>query len=100
MRKEEEEVENEKGEEEKKRAVKDFEKLMMGLEGGGKKLSNNLKQGTEVTESPVEARGIKRKFKLDEEVILKIAKEERTKARKTLDDEKVFQFRYNLASSV
>ena len=96
-RKEEEEVEKEKGNEEKERAVKDFEKVMMGLEGGGKKPSNGSKQGADVVEPLIEGRGVKRKFELDEEEMLKNAKEERAKARKALDDEKVFYPCYNLA---
>ena len=34
-------------------------------------------------------RGEKRKFELDEDELLRIAREERTKARKAIDDEKV-----------
>ena len=36
-----------------------------------------------------EGRGVKRKFELDEEEMLKNAKEERGKARKAIDEEKV-----------
>lgn len=40
-------------------------------------------------------RGEKRKFELDEDELLRIAREERTKARKAIDDEKVYFQPYN-----
>ena len=40
-------------------------------------------------EIPGSKKGEKRKFELDEDELLRIAQEERTKARKTIDDEKV-----------
>lgn len=76
----------ERGEEEKGRAIKDFEKTMMGLEGGRKKATNG--GGDEEVESR-EGRGVKRKFELDEAEMLQNAKDERAKARKALDEEKV-----------
>ena len=39
-----------------------------------------------------EGRGVKRKFELDEEEMLKNAKEERRRARKAIDDEKVGRY--------
>ena len=87
-RREEEENQRERGEEEKGRAVEEFEKVMMGLEGGPKKKVN----GSVVTkdeEEEREIRGVKRKFELDEEEMLKNARAERAKVRKALDEEKV-----------
>lgn len=86
--KESQEEELERGEEEKGRAVEEFERTMMGLEGGAKKVVKSY--GPAVDEiARSEGRGVKRKFKLDEDEMLKNAKEERAKARKSLDDEKV-----------
>jgi len=83
-----EEQARDRAEEEKERAVNEFEKVMMGLEGGSqKKPTVNLDKDRE--ESITESRGVKRKFELNEEEMLKNAKEERAKARKALDDEKV-----------
>ncbi|MCJ1384729.1 hypothetical protein MMC17_007847 [Xylographa soralifera] len=86
-RREEEEEAQERGEEEREKAVDDFEKVMMGLEGAPRKRIAG--QVSVIEEEPVkEGRGVKRKFELDEEEMLKNAKEERLKARKALDDEK------------
>ena len=88
------EEELERAAEEKQRAVEEFEKTMMGLEGGDKKNSKAI--GTRVGKDEelerAEGRGVKRKFELDEDEMLKNAKEERAKARKALDDEKVAYF--------
>ena len=86
-RKEELEEEMERGEEEKGRAVVEFERVMMGLEGGGKKSANTL--GGEEGALERKDRGAKRKFALDEDEMLNIARAERAKARKVLDEEKV-----------
>lgn len=59
----------------------------MGLEGGAKKTDRTNGNGEEVERN--EGRGVKRKFELDEGEMLKNAKEERAKARKALDEEKV-----------
>lgn len=83
-----EEQARERAEEEKERAVDDFEKVMMGLEGGPQKKSA-VDSEKDREESIVESKGVKRKFELDEKEMLKNAKEERAKARKALDDEKV-----------
>ncbi|MCJ1354450.1 MAG: hypothetical protein MMC33_004439 [Icmadophila ericetorum] len=84
---EQEEEERQRGEEEKGRAVEDFEKVMMGLEGGDKK-KKKLNGNPTDDSLEKEGRGLKRKFELDEEEMLKNAKEERAKARKVLDEEK------------
>ena len=84
--KEAEEQELERGTEEKERAIEQFERTMMGLEGGAKKSAKR----TDV-EDPAgsEGRGVKRKFELDEDEMSKNVKEERAKARKSLDEESV-----------
>jgi len=66
----------------------------MGLEAkvglAGKKIVGREDGKIIVEEDVVESkRGEKRKFELDEDELLRIAQEERTKARKTIDDEKV-----------
>ena len=94
--KEAQEDEIDKVAEEKQRAILEFEKTMMGLEGGAKKKDGE--SGTAVGGGKelerTELRGVKRKFELDEDEMLKNVKEERAKARKALDDEKV-QFPYS-----
>ena len=90
-RREEEENERERGQEEKGKAVEDFERVMMGLESGAKKKTNGdlvSKEG----ETVKEGRGAKRKFELDEDELLRNAKEERARARKALDEEKVLHY--------
>lgn len=83
--KEVEEEELDRGAEEKERAIAQFERTMMGMEGGGKK-EGKISGSEEVERN--EGRGVKRKFELDEDEMLKNAKEERAKARKALDEEK------------
>lgn len=74
--------------------MQEFEKIQMGLEakvgGAGKKIVGR-EEGKIVVEEevPGSKRGEKRKFELDEDELLRIAREERTKARKAIDDEKV-----------
>lgn len=87
-----EEVELERGTEERSRAIESFERTMMGLEGGAKAAGkgNDLAKSKGEEEERAEVRGVKRKFELDEDEMLNNAKEERAKARKALDDEKVF----------
>ncbi|PUU84030.1 hypothetical protein B9Z19DRAFT_1014371 [Tuber borchii] len=96
-RREDEEEERRREEEEVRgRSVREFELLQMGLEissGGGK---GRVVEGVEEGEGETEERGDggdgkkkkKRKFELDEEEIFRIAREERTKARLLLNDEK------------
>ena len=76
----------ERGAEEKEKAIAQFERTMMGLEGGDKK--NGKSSASEESERK-EGKGVKRKFELDEDEMLKNAKEERAKARRVLDEEKV-----------
>ncbi|KUJ19393.1 ENOS interacting protein [Mollisia scopiformis] len=79
----------------KQRAVQDFERIQMGLEAkSGSKSSGQKIVGREGGKILVEKdvvdskRGEKRKFELNEDELLRIAREERTKARKAIDDEK------------
>lgn len=81
----------------KERAVQDFERIQMGLEAklGGKSSGQKIverEDGKILVEEDVvgSKRGEKRKFELDEDELLRIAREERTKARKAIDDEKVY----------
>lgn len=92
----EEEEEEGRGEAEaRRRAVEEFERVQMGLEvkmGKGRKVVGRENGKVLVEEEEGgggEARGKKRKFELDEDELLRIAREERGKARKALDDEKV-----------
>jgi nitric oxide synthase-interacting protein len=80
----------------KARAVHEFEKIQMGLEAKIGSSSTDKKivgreDGKIIVEEDVVGgkRGEKRKFELDEDELLRIAREERTKARKAIDDEKV-----------
>ena len=81
-----EEEELDRGAEEKERTIAQFEETMMGLEGREKK---NGKSGASEGGERNESRSVKRKFQLDEDEMLKNAKEERAKARRLLDEEKV-----------
>jgi nitric oxide synthase-interacting protein len=89
-----EEDRNREEDEAKQRAVQEFEKIQMGLEakvgGSGKKIVGR-EEGKIVVEEDVAGskKGEKRKFELDEDELLRIARDERTKARKAIDDEKV-----------
>ncbi|KAL9024986.1 MAG: hypothetical protein Q9196_006107 [Gyalolechia fulgens] len=84
-RREDDENAAEKMEEEKERSVKEFERTMMGLEGTGHQGKNSTSMANgEASQS----RGLKRKFELNEEEMVKNAKEDRAKARKAIDDEK------------
>lgn len=80
--------------EEEKRAVEDFERVQMGLEAKGMGGTIVGRDGGKVTvEREVEGvdgkNGVKRKFEFDEEEVMRVAREERSKLRKTLSDEKV-----------
>jgi nitric oxide synthase-interacting protein len=84
---------NAKNEEEaKQRAVEEFERVQMGLEakvGAGRNIVGR-ENGKVVIEEDLQGgkRGEKRKFELDEDELLRIARDERTKARKAIDEEK------------
>jgi hypothetical protein len=94
--KEGEEERNRNEDEAKERAVQEFERVQMGLEAKvgssatGRKIVGREDGKIFVEEDVVGGkRGEKRKFELDEDELLRIAREERTKARKAIDDEKV-----------
>lgn len=101
VRIQEEEEERQRLEEEaQQRAIEDFELLQMGLEIKTKEKGEALRrkvlarEGGKVVveeETPVggEGSGKKRKFELDEEELINIAREENRKAQKMLSDEKV-----------
>lgn len=89
-RKEEEEEARTRGEEEKGRTVEEFERVMMGMEGAVKKGPKENQVGMEDGAGKKDGQGTKRKFELDEDEMLKNAVEERAKARKALDEEKVW----------
>lgn len=78
-------------EEAKHRSLVDFEKVQMGLNvkaGGGQKSTGREHEKAAVErEAETGKRGEKRKFELDEEELTRIARDERTRARKEIDDE-------------
>lgn len=76
------------------RAVYEFEKIQMGLEAKvgsqGQKIIGRGDGKIVVEEDVVGGkRGEKRKFELDEDELFRIAQDEKTKARKAIDNEKV-----------
>ena len=78
-----EEREREKGDEERERVVGEFERVAMG----GGSAQDGARADAEKGEA--RARGTKRKFELDEEEMLRNAREERARARRELEEEKV-----------
>ncbi len=87
-----EEIAAKEEEETRQRAVVEFERVQMGLEakiGGGRSIVGR-ENGKVVVEEDVQGgkRGEKRKFELDEDELLRIARDERSKAKKAIDDEK------------
>ncbi|KAI9691441.1 MAG: hypothetical protein M1822_007512 [Bathelium mastoideum] len=80
-------------EEARQRAVEEFERVQMGLSvklGSGRNIVGRA-NGKITVEEPINngSRGTKRKFDLDEEEILDVAKEERERMKKSmLDDQK------------
>lgn len=92
------EVEGREEEEVRERAVREFELVQLGIESkvggkGNKKIIGREGGNIQIEEDEVHSdpakKGTKRKFELDETELLRIAKEDRTKYRKELDDEKV-----------
>lgn len=79
-------------EESQTRAVEEFEKVQMGLEVkvGGRKNGSRELQSVIEDDEVMTKRGEKRKFELDEDELVRIAREDRSKARKAIDEEKVF----------
>lgn len=64
----------------------------MGLEAkvGGGKHGRSEEEAVAEDDEPMVKRGEKRKFELDDEELVRIAREDRSKARKAIDDEKVY----------
>ena len=86
-----EESERLRDEEEKEGVVRGFEEVAMGLE---KPRPDNAHDEAGKTVKPSQnslSRGVKRTFTLDEEEMVKNAREERAKVRKELEEEKVCQ---------
>ena len=79
------EEDKERDAEERARAIDEFEKTMMGLE---EKSVRTAADGLDEDADATQGRGVKRKRGLDEEEMLKNAREEKAKARKAIDDEK------------
>lgn len=88
-----EEDRNREEDEARERAVQQFERIQMGLEAkvGGEGKIIGRDEGKILVEEkvPGSKKREKRKFELDEDELLRIAREERTKARKAIDEEKV-----------
>ncbi|KAL9083771.1 MAG: hypothetical protein Q9165_008381 [Trypethelium subeluteriae] len=90
-------------EEARERAVREFERVQMGLDakvGEGRRIVGR-KGGKVIVEEDGErgeVRGTKRKFELDEEELLSVAKEERERAKKAVLDEKKEAARSKLPS--
>lgn len=79
-RKREEEEESRREEERvRERVVREFERAQLGLEGG---------KGVRGDGEAEVKKGVKRKFEIDEEEMVRIAREERQKARRELDEER------------
>ncbi|OTA95117.1 hypothetical protein M434DRAFT_10029 [Hypoxylon sp. CO27-5] len=78
-------------EEARERAVREFEMTQIGLDaraaGSGKRGNDADKNGTPSSAAEVDG-GKKRKFEMDEEELARIAREDRAKARKAIEDEK------------
>lgn len=95
--KEAEEERHREEEEAKQRAVQEFEKIQIGMEAklgsasSGSKITDGEDKKVIVEDIATDSkRGGKRKFELDEDELLRIAREERARARKAIDDEKVW----------
>jgi len=92
------EAEGREDEEVRERAVREFELVQLGIESkvgpsGNKKIIGRENGKVMIEEDEEQTgtlrKGTKRKFELDEAELLRIAKEDRLKYRKELDDEKV-----------
>ena len=83
-------------EEVKERTVREFELVQMGLSVAKPGSLGNVvgREGGKIIVEEVQ-RGEKRKFELDEEDLMRIAREDREKAKKALTEEKVYLLNYN-----
>lgn len=75
-------------EEDQQRAVQEFELTQAGLNSARKNGPKERPGSGHDDDAPAVA-GTKRKFSLDEDELKRIAKEDKVKARKAIDDEKV-----------
>ncbi|KAJ6439997.1 zinc finger containing protein [Purpureocillium lavendulum] len=75
-------------EEDRERAVRDFEMTQAGLPTAGKKTSDANGAPQDESSTAVVHVGAKRKFQLDEDELQRIVKEDKLKARKAIEDEK------------
>lgn len=85
-----------KDDEERARALRDFEMTQAGMSGTSKTTATEdpardrtETTGTELVVADKNSGSVKRKFALDEDDVDRSTKEDRSKARKALDDEKV-----------
>lgn len=74
--------------EDQERAVKDFELTQAGLERGRKGATTRPPAVSDEGDTPTAA-GTKRKFELDEDELDRITRQDKAKARKAIEDEKV-----------
>ena len=70
--------------------MREFEKVGMGLEGPINGRNDEDAAGTVGPNGEDQSKGIKRKFEVDEANMIENVKSERARARKALDDEKVW----------
>ena len=91
-RREEEEKEEREEEEAQEKVVRDFEMLQQGFEPirriDDSAIAPTNEEGSSRNEVVKNAKGVKRKFELDEDELLRIAREERQRARRELEAEK------------
>lgn len=80
--------------EDKERSVRDFELTQAGLERSNHRKTADASRHEADGSAPT---ATKRKFSLDEDELDRIAKEDKLKARKAIDDEKVFLYHCLLA---
>lgn len=76
-------------EEAQARAVREFELVQAGLEGAGGRKGGKAESDLQEGASEAVKRGEKRKFALDEDEVARHAEDDRAKARKAIEEEKV-----------
>jgi len=84
-RRDDEEKEERAEEEARERVVREFERVQMGLSAGRRVGAEAREEGQDGGKTK---KGTKRKFQIDEEELLRIARDERSRARKELDEER------------
>lgn len=78
--------------EDQKRAVLNFELTQAGLTGSNKGGIHSNQDNSWDQEAQSARAGAKRKFTLDEDELIRIAKEDKAKARKDIEDERVIVY--------